>query len=163
MSRRAPATIVALALLVLAGCDVFGLGDESEPDLRLVALEEAVPAGGMQGIRTENHTSRSIFFNPCPWFFERRIGVAWVPLPETQPVACTQQLEELPAGTNAGFLIPVPESLTAGTYRIVFESFWFENGVSQAGTLLLDFLPIEERTSGRFEVVEDLSALSIPR
>jgi hypothetical protein len=78
-------------------------------------------------------------------------------------VLCTEQLEELPAGTNGGFLIFVPESLSAGTYRIVFESFWFEEGLSETGTLILDFLPIDERTTGGFEVVEGLSALSTPR
>lgn len=163
MIRWAPATIVGMALLVLAACDVLGLGDEEDPDLRILALEEAVPAGGMQGIRTENHASQSIFFNPCPWFFERRIGTAWIPLPETRAGVCTQQLEELPAGTNSGFLIPVPASLPTGTYRIVFESFWFEEGVSEMGTLILEFLPVEERTTGGFEVVEDLSAVATRR
>ena len=163
MSRRAPATIVALLLLFLSGCDVLGLGDDNGPDLRILALEEAVPAGGMQGIRIENHASRSISFNPCPRFFERRVGVAWTPLRATRPAACTDHLEELPAGTNGGFLTPVPDSLQAGTYRIVFESFWFEEGVSEMGTLILDSLPIEQRTTGGFEIVEDLSAFAIPR
>jgi hypothetical protein len=163
MSRRSRAAIVALSLLGLPSCDFLGLGHDDDPALRIQALEESVVAGGMQGIRTENRAGRSIIFNPCPRFFERRLGGAWVPLPETRPEACTDHLEELPAGANGGFLTPVPGSLPAGTYRIVFESFWFEEGLSEMGTLILDSLPIEERTTGRFEVIEELSALSTAR
>ena len=155
MSHRAFAATASLWVLILAGCDVLGLGDDGGPDLRILALEEAVGAGGMQGIRIENHADRSIFFNPCPRVFERRVGGAWTPLPETRPEGCTDHLEELPGGTNGGFLTPVPDLLQGGTYRIVFESFWFrELDPPQTEVIAFDLLPLEERTTGGFEIVE---------
>lgn len=155
MSRCALAATASLWVLILAGCDVLGLGDDGGPDLRILALEEAVPAGGMQGIRLENHADRSIVFNPCPRVFERRIGGTWTPLPETRPDACTDHLEELPAGVNSGFVVAVPEFLAGGTYRIVFEAFWFrELDPPQTEVITFDPLPLEERTTGGFEIVE---------
>lgn len=154
MSRRAPATILALSLLVLAACDVLGLGDDNGPDLRILALEEAVPAGGIQGIRIENRAGRSIFFNPCPRFFELRLGLAWEPLPETRPDACTDHLEELLAGDNGGFVSPVPDFLAPGTYRIVFEVFWFREEDPPTESIRFDSLPEEQRTTNEFEIVE---------
>lgn len=156
MSRRVPGPMIApLLLLLLAGCDVLGLGDDDEPDLRIHALESSVLAGGTQGIRIENRADRSIVFNPCPHVFEQRIGGVWTPLPQTRPAACTDHLEELPAGDNSGFVVAIQESLAAGIYRIVFEGFWFrELDPPQTEVISFDPLPRDERTTGVFEIVE---------
>ncbi len=103
-SGRIRAAIFALALLDLPGCDFFGLVDDDDSALRILALDALVEAGGTQGIRTENRTGRNIFFNPCPRFFERQIGGEWTELPETRPEACPDHLDELPPGVNSGFV-----------------------------------------------------------
>ena len=139
--------IFPVLLIAVAGCDFFGLGEGDDPALRIMALQEAVPAGGIQGIRTENRANRSIFFNSCPHFFERRVNGVWTPLLETRPEACPDRLEELPAGTNSGFGTLVPASLAPGTYRIVFETFWFrDEGARPDGLLefIIDPLPLEQ-------------------
>ena len=151
--------VCPVLLIAVAGCDFFGLGENHDPALRIIALQDAVPAGGIQEIRSENRGNRSIYFNPCPSVFERRIGGAWIPLPETRPEACPDHLEELPAKTNGGFVMQVPGSLAAGTYRIVFETFWFREEEPRSDGLIeivIHPLPLEQRTTDRFEVIEVL-------
>ena len=110
-----PRLLLCAFLLLLAGCDLLGLGGSGE--ITLTTAEDVYAPGEVVGLRVKNGTSQTIGFNLCAAEIEYRVEGQWSPATEDE-VICLDILYTLKPGKTFTDFRQLSERLPGGTYRI---------------------------------------------
>ena len=116
---------LALAAMVMATASACGVSG-TDPDLgnRTVALStdkaQYAPGNTVQ-VSLQNVSATSLSFNFCPYQIQRASGAAWTTV-ATVPIdgAACPAATTIESGTVVNTNVPLPGSLTSGTYRVFF-------------------------------------------
>ena len=101
------------ALALIAAC---GTTDPSDEGLRFATEGSRFEPGGPMTVELSNGSAKTVGFNFCQRFWERKVGGAWERFEEM--ILCAPAFEQLPAGQTAEATLGVPYGLVPGTYRV---------------------------------------------
>lgn len=101
------------ALALLAAC---GTTDPSDTGLRFATDGSRFEPGGPITVELSNGSDKTVGFNFCQRFWERKVGLEWERFEEM--ILCTPAFEQLPAGQTADATLAVPYGLVPGTWRV---------------------------------------------
>lgn len=115
------AIIVLLSLPILAGCGLLGISDEVE-EFALYTDQKAYAVEDTMQVWFRNDAREPVAVDLCGATFERRVGSAWVPLPQRDDCGLILKLLALSTESIVGRKVPISvyldtDGFRAGTYR----------------------------------------------
>ena len=108
---RATAFLATLALL--AAC---GTTDPTEEGLNFATKGSEFEPGGTITVALTNGSDKTVGYNFCQRFWERKVGLTWERFEEM--AICTPAFDQLAAGEAIEMTLGVPYGLVPGTYRV---------------------------------------------
>ena len=108
---RARSLLVTLALL--AAC---GTTDPNVEGLEFATKGSRFESGGTITVELSNGSAKTVGYNFCQRFWERKVGLTWERFEEM--AICTPAFQQLPAGETVEMTLGVPYGLVPGTYRV---------------------------------------------
>ena len=111
-------SLIAILLLSLAGCELFGASDP--PPIQF-EVDAALYQPGQEVVLTLTNTARRSFtVSPtlCPAVLQQQVQSIWSPIPRDG--ACVSIGYELRSGNKLAAPRLLPETLPAGAYRFMY-------------------------------------------
>lgn len=149
LRRSLPLSLAALPLLMLGACDIVTRPQEPPPTVQVLTDRPAYARGESGSVRLVNLSAEAVEYNLCRREVERREKGVWL-LVLTDPAAgtvCAMEAYVLPAGASVMVPLGLPQSLSAGTYRVRYQAIHSGSGRS---------VPRDQRTTNPFDLLDAL-------